>query len=414
MEFDFICILFVTLFRGYLLENTSPNKLQTTLIHNGGDGYIPCLFDNTTTTGVKEAAYSWTYHGHSDINSGRIDFEHGSLHFGSANAQESGLYDCWLSGNNDGQLVTTSFSHKLLVYELPEIEMEVANTYKVPRCISKLDDDTMDNYKEHLCDSMPKPCPYTLEYECVSNGHQTNEEAIQNPKSELTVFVQIQPPSDFIPPPCDAQCVRKALALRMKTLKLRVRSQWHLQFEGDSASLDWYRSMPDTESIKVEEYCPPGFVYYEDVLCAPCLPGFYWSEKTEQCIECPMDTYTEKGASTKCIDCPSKTFTQHVGSTGKEKCRLTQSSKTDEILVQTGVGRKSNSVALWVGLSVGLVLMTALLGFVLFCWCKRRQASGNSDRDTKEHLLDPSEKGKARKPKQKRCASPKCKKSTTL
>eukprot|EP00960_Hanusia_phi_P066276 766358-Hanusia_phi.AAC.1 len=71
--------------------------------------------------------------------------------------------------------------------------------------------------------------------------------------------------------------------------------------------------------------CLPGFERLESELqvlrsCEPCAAG-YFSNGSDVCAPCPLDSYAELGGSTTCVRCPQRSFTSAMASTSLFDCQ---------------------------------------------------------------------------------------------
>ena len=330
-----VLLVFAVLLSAVAYYDTS-NSLLTTLIYNEASGAIPCAFDNVTVSHLQRLQYHWIYKGNQKLTSALQDTKTGQLEISNAQPRDTGRYVCKVKGalptnktyekklskkERKKLVVSLQFSHRLLVYELPDILVTYYRYFKVPKCLKTIDKERMDRYLDLLCRDIHENCPYSISYKCVPSSHkQTVSEALDNPKETLKVVIQIESPR-FTPPVCDAKCVREAYDIRVKVLQIRIKTKWRFMFRENTDKMEWYQQSAKPERVRVEEGCPPGYMYFRKAICVACEPGFYWNERVLKCRACPLNTYSENGGSTMCNPCPKNGFTNATKTTSHKGCK---------------------------------------------------------------------------------------------
>ncbi|KAL5271834.1 hypothetical protein ACHWQZ_G000139 [Mnemiopsis leidyi] len=75
----------------------------------------------------------------------------------------------------------------------------------------------------------------------------------------------------------------------------------------------------DTQD-KVDTGCGPGRVVNLDDTCQTCYAGLYADHSIQQCLECPLNTYSDGEANSDCTQCPWDKRTTDVGTRSVDNC----------------------------------------------------------------------------------------------
>ena len=350
--FSFVIGLIVLTRTGYSKETyAGANEIYTSLLPAGIKGNLSCFpkENNKTVQKLKGSVYLWSYEGDKTISFGKPNSKTGTFQFSPVQPQAGGHYTCTVKGklmakNNNtkganGTTRSTSnhvkqyFKHRLIVYKMPVIHIIFLRYFLVPRCLPNLDKKFMSKFTEVLCSQIRQPCPYSIHFECSESPKKKKiGKAFARPSNPLNMMVEIRNPN-FIPPSCDAVCIRKSFDAQIKWLQLRVKTQWSKVFQDDPDLLYWYRQAPRPERLIVNEDCPPGFIYFRESICVPCEPGYHWSERQDRCTACPIDTFSDHGGAVACKECPTNSFSFDVATKNLKGCIFKKRPMTSNFLV---------------------------------------------------------------------------------
>ena len=168
-----------------LTTTSAPTRVnvQTHLISEGDSGKIQCPTKDQVIPG-SNLEFAWTYHGLPHIEHGYFDEISGSLYINEADIKASGRYDCfWSASDRDGKK-SGKYSHQLIVYKVPDVQLQISTPFRVQECLESVDSQVIKRYRKKLCPSEvagEDDCPYEVSYQCsdVGGGDVTTKSRAQ-------------------------------------------------------------------------------------------------------------------------------------------------------------------------------------------------------------------------------------------
>lgn len=300
-----------------ITAETEAGSIDVHLIRSGSYSTIKCT---STKSILSNVSHTWMYHGKPGI-----DFNIGYSTFFIPNAEpsQSGVYTCVESGNNvSATSVQIKHEHRLRIYQMPEVVLQISQKYITPKCVKNYDKTINREYERLLCSGSLENCPYHVSHTCGVS--------IKRPSNGIvTINVEISG-SNFIPPSScinDVKCVRFKLVKYLDQLEKTPASAWNKLINNNRKLTKWYHHIKGSRSVTMLESCTEGFVPYKNQVCVPCEPGQFYKDGV--CDSCPLNTYQDEGAAVeKCRPCPSDTTTNTIGATSLKACKTHHSATT--------------------------------------------------------------------------------------